>query len=140
MLRNAQGEVILSSYLADAVDTYDDSLIKWEDFTDKQGWRLATSADPLARPMAVMDAKQKELARHALGLPSKSKRSYRNHFVIGEDDPDWMEMVAMGWATMRKAATLPFGGSACFYLTEAGARLALNRREKLDPEDFPPAA
>lgn len=86
-----------------------------------------------------MNPTQRELARHALGLPSKSKRSYRNHFVIGEDDPDWTEMVAMGWATMRKAETLPFGGSACFYLTEVGARLALNKGEKLCPEDFPPS-
>jgi hypothetical protein len=45
--------------------------------------------------------------------------------------------VAAGEATMRPAATVPFGGSAIFYLTEAGARLALNRGEKLDPVDFP---
>jgi hypothetical protein len=84
-----------------------------------------------------MTPEQRELARHALGLPNKRRQTYRNRYVCREDNPEWSAMVAAGEATMRPAATVPFGGSAIFYLTEAGARLALNRGEKLDPEDFP---
>lgn len=84
-----------------------------------------------------MTNKQKKLARHALGLPNKAKKSYRNHFVCAESDPHWSDLVANGMATMRPAASVPFGGSAIFYLTEAGAKAALEGREKLCPEDFP---
>lgn len=84
-----------------------------------------------------MTPEQRELARHALGLPTKSKKSYRNRFVTAEDDSNWSAMVRDGFATMRAASTLPFGGSACFYLTLAGAKLALNKGEKLCKEDFP---
>lgn len=86
-----------------------------------------------------MTPKQKELARHALGLPNKARKSYRNRYVCPEDDLHWSDLVAKGMATMRPAATLPFGGDACFYLTEEGAKAALEGREKLCPEDFPKA-
>jgi hypothetical protein len=84
-----------------------------------------------------MTPEQRELARHALGLPNKQKKSYRNRYVCEESDPVWSEFVRLGWATMRPAASVPFGGCAIFYLTKAGAELALDKGEKLDPEDFP---
>ena len=87
--------------------------------------------------MAEMTAEQREQARHALGLDGTRKKSYRNRYVIHEDNPVWSDMVAKGWATMRPASTVPFGGCAIFYLTRTGALLALNKGEKLCPEDFP---
>ncbi len=84
-----------------------------------------------------MTNEQKEMARHALGLPNKQRKSYRNRYVVDENDPHWSDLVAKGMATMRPAASVPFGGSAIFYLTLAGAKAALNRGEKLCPEDFP---
>lgn len=81
--------------------------------------------------------KQRELARHALGLPNRNRRSYRNRFVCEETEPNWSQMIADGYATMRSGATLPFGGNTCFYLTLAGAKAALDPREKLCDEDFP---
>lgn len=85
----------------------------------------------------AMTAEQRKQARHALGLPNKRQCSYRNRFVCQENDPHWADMVAKGWAKMRAADSLPFGGCAMFWLTKAGAQLALDKREKLDPEDFP---
>ena len=91
--------------------------------------------------MTWMSPRERELARHALGLPNKMRISYRNRFVAGpghEDYNDWMQMVADGNAAVRIGSTLPYGGDSLFWLTEAGARQALNPREKLDPEDFTP--
>lgn len=85
-----------------------------------------------------MTPAQRELARHALGLDRK-RRSYRNRFVCREDNPEWSAMVAVGLATMRPAASVPFGGDAVFYLTTAGAKLAIDAGETLSPEDFPDA-
>src|SRR5579872_5970530 len=89
----------------------------------------------------MMTTKQRELARHALGLPNKMRMSYRNRFVAGDghdDHADWMQMVAEGNAEMCDRSRIPFGGDDLFWLTEAGARQALNPREKLDREDFTP--
>lgn len=91
--------------------------------------------------MTAID-RQIDLSRHALGLDGRRKTSYRNRFVIGpgsEDYAAWMAMVEAGDATRRDGATVPFGGCDVFYLTEQGAKKALNRGEKLDPEDFPGA-
>jgi hypothetical protein len=69
------------------------------------------------------------------------RMSYRNRFVAGADHDDyaeWAQMVLDGNADSRKGATLSFGGDSLFWLTESGARQALNPREKLDPEDFDP--
>lgn len=80
-----------------------------------------------------MTPRQIELARHALGLPSRDRRSYRNHFVAGtghRDHADWMEMVANGYATRRDGADL-------FHLTLAGALAAVSFGETLCSEDFP---
>lgn len=84
-----------------------------------------------------MNPEQKTLARHALGLPNNKRTSYRNRYVCPETDPHWSNMVENGLATVRKGETLPFGGSASFYLTRKGAEAALEPREKLSPDDFP---
>ena len=87
--------------------------------------------------MRLMTVEQRELARHALGLPNRNKTSYRNRYVCNESHPVWSELVRLGLATMRPAHTVPFGGCALFYLTEDGAKLALDKGEKLCREFFP---
>lgn len=87
----------------------------------------------------AMSAAQIELARHALGLPNRRKRSYRNHFVAGPGHDDyaaWMAMVDAGCAKRRDGNALT-GGDDLFWLTRAGAAATLKRGERLDPEDFP---
>lgn len=84
---------------------------------------------------------QRELARHALGLPNRKRLSYRNHYVIGPGGPDhdaWMAMVAAGAAHRRVGGPLT-GGGDLFFLTKVGAQAVLDPRERLDPEDFPEA-
>jgi hypothetical protein len=87
-----------------------------------------------------MTPRQKELARHALGLPNAAKRSYRNRFftaptIANPDFVDWSSMVAIGCAQgVRETETM-----ARFWLTRKGADAALLRGESLDPEDFPKA-
>lgn len=86
-----------------------------------------------------MTTRQKELARHALGLRPRNKISYRNRFVAGpghSDYQDWLEMVEQGNAFRRTGGEMS-GGDDIFWLTDVGAKLALNSGEKLDPEDFP---
>jgi hypothetical protein len=93
--------------------------------------------------MGDMTPRQRELARHALGLPNKNRTSYRNQFCAGDghqDAADWEAMVAAGFASKRDGATIPFGGDHLFYLTDDGARMALEPREYLDSEDFPTEA
>lgn len=88
-----------------------------------------------------MTPTQIELARHALGLPNRRNRSYRNHFVCGPGNSDfdnWTAMVTAGFARHRNGGVLS-GGEDVFWLTEAGARMALKAREGLDREDFPVA-
>jgi hypothetical protein len=86
----------------------------------------------------ALAAKQRELARHALGLPNKRKMTYRNHFVTGpghDDFDQWCAMVESGHAVRRKGSPLT-GGDDLFMLTKIGATAALAKGEKLDPEDF----
>lgn len=81
-----------------------------------------------------MTPRQIELSRHALGLPNKECRSYRNRFIAGpghHDYAEWMAMVDEG-----AAKKLAFQSSSLFYLTRAGAEQTLQLGEKLDPEDF----
>lgn len=92
-----------------------------------------------------MTPAQKELARHALGLPNKQRTSNRNRFVTGPgpgntDHAEWMAMVEAGEAGRRDGSTLPFGGDDMFWLTPAGAEAARNPREKLCPRSFPKPA
>lgn len=81
---------------------------------------------------------QRDLARHALGLSSRCKESYRNYFVTGEestDHPDWLAMVEAGYAT-RRAGSILTGGDDFFRLTRAGADLALNPGDSLNTQEF----
>lgn len=82
---------------------------------------------------------QRELARHALGLPNDRRRTYRNRYVCPNGVPaheDWCAMVAAGEAVMQRDIEI-FGWMTLFALTIEGARLALLPGESLDPEDFP---
>ena len=95
-----------------------------------------------------MTDEQRLLARHALGLPNRNNRSYRNRFVTGpgsdehpnSDHDHWMAMVAAGLAWRRDGKKLPFGGDDLFGLTLAGATAAKRRNEGLCSEDFPKEA
>lgn len=86
-----------------------------------------------------MTPRQHELARHALGLPNKDAKSYRNYFVTGQgsdDYPDWEAMVNGGFALKRGPLKI-FGYDYCYHLTRAGAEIALQAGEHLCPEDWP---
>jgi hypothetical protein len=84
-----------------------------------------------------MTPRQRKLARHALGLPNAARRSYRNHYVAayaaGPYD-DWAAMVDAGEAGAAPAIR---NGRQRFWLTEKGARAALDPGETLCHEDFP---
>ena len=87
-----------------------------------------------------MNQEQRELARHALGLPNEQKRSYRNRFyaTVGSgEEARWIGLCAQGMALRAPCSspTLIF-----FCLTREGAESALAEGEKLDPEDFPEEA
>lgn len=94
-----------------------------------------------------MTDKQRELARHALGLPNKKNTTHRNYFVIGvgsDGHNEWMKLVTQGLAIKRTAE--PFAGDDLFYLTMDGARLVLEPKEHISREEarimrsFPVAA
>lgn len=88
-----------------------------------------------------MTPEQIELARHALGLPNRQRKSYRNRFVAGPGHGDymqWVQMVVSGIAEQHTVLGLA-GGADLFVLTTVGASMALRPREKLDREDFPGA-
>ena len=82
-----------------------------------------------------MSPKQRSLARHALGLPNRYRRSYRNRFLAGGACPDWQGMVAAGQAECGKPDEC---GRNWFWLTRTGAEAALEPGERLCREDFPP--
>jgi hypothetical protein len=80
--------------------------------------------------------KQRELARHALGLPNKEKTTYRNHFCIGKGGDgyeDWEDLVKQGFATMAPGGK-GWGGDF-FYLTFEGAKAVLLPNERIGRED-----
>ncbi len=86
-----------------------------------------------------LDRVEREMARHALGLPNKKRTSYRNRYVTDREGADgrvWMRMVEKGAATVRAGSPLT-GGDDFFRLTPAGGRAALNSPERLCAEDFP---
>ena len=86
-----------------------------------------------------MTPAQITLARHALGLPNRESRSYRNRYCAGKGHTNyaaWKAMVAAGLATVRQNEG-GLGGQDTFSLTLAGATAALQKGETLCPEDFP---
>ncbi len=82
----------------------------------------------------VLTDEERDLARHALGLPNRGRRSHRNHFVVATD-PTFESLVARDLATVRRSAEP--NGPHTYRLTRAGAEAALRPGETLDPEDFP---
>jgi hypothetical protein len=75
------------------------------------------------------------LARHALGLPNDRRCSYRNRYYVSGPNSAWLRLVADGLAEW-----VTDGRMICYGMTGAGARLALQPGETLDPEDFSEAA
>jgi hypothetical protein len=86
---------------------------------------------------STLTPRERELARHALGLDRRTF-SYRNYYVVGsgDDHTAWLGLVERGLAKRRPGDELT-GGSDIFYLTRAGALAALETGETLDREDFP---
>lgn len=83
-----------------------------------------------------MTPEQIKMARSALGLPNRSKRSYRNRYCAGlgsAAERAWNDLVRRGHAERGIEQTT----TAIFHLTESGARIAIDPTERLDPEDFP---
>lgn len=78
---------------------------------------------------------EKALARHALGLPNDTRRSYRNRYAAPRNSEN-----CAAWETMRaKGAADVFAYSEFlkhFELTKDGAEAALEDGESLDLEDF----
>lgn len=86
-----------------------------------------------------MDRHQKRLARHALGLdnPDAGGKSYRNRYLSPSNSvscASWREMVRRGYAKEGSATSV----GVWFSLTREGAEAAINKGERLCPEDFPP--
>lgn len=75
-----------------------------------------------------MTDEERELARHALGLPNVNRQSYRNRYFTGPSHPVWNRMVAKGLAVFE---------INMYALRLEGARAALEPGETLDLEDFP---
>jgi hypothetical protein len=83
-----------------------------------------------------MNPRQREMARHALGLPNRINESYRNHFCIGQDGAgysDWQDLVAKGFAVKAHGGDSWVGDF--FYLTLKGARAVLLPKEHISRED-----
>ncbi len=85
-----------------------------------------------------MSQEQRRLARHALGLDTSKRRSYRNRFLAtngSKTNWEWEQMVAAGWARigLRQQVT------TLYELTTPGALAAIGPGETLCPEDFPEA-
>lgn len=85
----------------------------------------------------TLTPRERELARHALGLDGRRKRSYRNRFVCGQEADNyatWRGMERRGLAE----SWLPKGQTMVWFrVTRAGALAALEDDETLDEEDFP---
>ncbi len=79
---------------------------------------------------------QREMARHALGLPNKKRTSYRNHYCIGpggDGYEDWDDLAAKGLAIRRTGPD--WGGDDMFYLTLNAALAVREPGEHISRED-----
>lgn len=72
---------------------------------------------------------QVDKARHALGL-SRQKIAYRNYYVC-DDDADWNDLVARGFATKRKS---PVSEGFIYHITKTASFFFLNATESLGPD------
>jgi hypothetical protein len=89
-------------------------------------------------PEGEMTPEQRRLARHALGLPNRFQRSYRNRYLApatGQAREAWQAMTSAGFA--EQGANQGERGLTWFCLTRKGAEAALDEGERLDAEDFP---
>lgn len=83
-----------------------------------------------------MTKQQREMARHALGLPNKQNMTYRNHYCVGPGDDghsDWEDLVTQGLAVKRTSNL--WGGDDMFHLTLKGALMVRENNEHLSRED-----
>lgn len=113
-------------------------------------WHLARRTALTAKP--ELSEFQMQVARHALGLDSTAVGvSYRNRYIAPRRSSvwaNWMLLVMAGLAQKDEAWVRTQGHGervasktdVLFFLTNAGARLALKDGEQLDPEDFPQCA
>ncbi|HEY8214617.1 MAG TPA: hypothetical protein VIG36_10875 [Methylocystis sp.] len=86
---------------------------------------------------ATLTPRERELARHALGLDGRRKRSYRNRYfacATGVKGIVWLGMVERGLAEKHGYDRV---GLIEFSITRSGALAALEPGESLDSEDFP---
>lgn len=84
-----------------------------------------------------MNQAQRELARHALGLPNRDRQSFRNRYVAPQASTAHRalrDMEAAGEAEFVGTS----GAGLWFTITRKGAEEALDPSETLCPEDFPP--
>lgn len=87
-----------------------------------------------------MTPEQLDMARHALGLPNRARRSYRNRYFANKDgagDRVWKDMVANGEA---EAVRNDSAVTNRYQLTSKGALAVLREGERLCQEDFPGVA
>ena len=82
-----------------------------------------------------MNAEQKDILRHALGL-GRGSREYRNHFVTGKGSTDYPHceaLVAAGLMARFQPSAMT-GGNDCFTVTAAGRLVARGKTpEEADP-------
>ncbi len=88
---------------------------------------------------ATLTPRERELARHALGLDGRRKRSYRNYFAANNSGDDYAAWLGMEQRSLARSYVPPAASAPLvwFYLTRAGALAALEPGEMLDSEDFP---
>jgi len=85
----------------------------------------------------VLNDRQRRMVRHALGFDGRHRVQYRNHYVVGNDSPDyaeWTDLVTRGLAHRHGGNELS-GGDPVFWCTRELALSVLERRERL-AEDF----
>lgn len=88
----------------------------------------------------TLTPRERELARHALGLPNRRSLGYGGRvfaFDRSADNAALVEMARRGLARLLKYRTGKSGLQYCYCLTLAGALAALEPGETLDEEDFP---
>lgn len=66
---------------------------------------------------------QVDMLRHSLGLDSRHKKPYRNHYCAELDDPDCVKLVELGLFEPIRTG-IPMGGLVVWRVTEAGQLLA----------------
>lgn len=83
-----------------------------------------------------MNDNQREMIRHALGLPNKTNCTNRNHYCISpgcDGYEDWLELVKDGFAI--QAVSRDGWSGNFFYVTLTGARWVLLPSEHISREE-----